>query len=112
MGSRLRYRMLRFIATSLLVLLGACEVFSDTAGRPKTTLSEREFIDVYVALAKAQTTDAKAQVLRQHGTTEKQVREFMQAYANDLPALSEIFDTIVARQGTQAETPDFPRLPR
>ena len=96
--------MIRIGATVLLILVAACEVFRGP-GRPDTALSEREFVDVYVALGKARTPEAKAQVLKQHGTTEKELAAFLRAYTEDLPALSEVFDSIVARQGMQSEVP-------
>jgi hypothetical protein len=92
-----------------LVLVPGCDVFRGGSPRPKTTLSQREFVDVYVALAAAQTPGAKAQILKQHGTSEKELQQFIQAYSVNLPALSEVFDSVVARQGLQAEFPSFPR---
>ena len=100
--------MMRVAAALLVVLVGACEVFRGGAGRPKTALSEREFVDVYVALGKARTPEAKVDILRQHGTSQKELEEFMRAYANNLPRLSEVFDSIVARQGVQTEVPRLP----
>ena len=101
-------------ATLLLVIvIGACEVFQGASGRPRTQLTEREFIEVFVALGKARSVDEKAQILKQRGTSEKELQDFMQAYANNLPALSAVFDSIVARQGAGSEGPmDVPRLPR
>ena len=100
--------MIRYVALSLVVCLGACDVFRGGPSRPKTALSEREFVDVYVALAKATTPEAKQQVLTQHGTTEKELAAFLRAYADNLPALSAVFDSIVARQGMQTEVPMLP----
>lgn len=99
--------MIRMLAMSLIILAGACEVFRGGVGRPRTALTEREFVDVYVALGKAPTPAAKAQVLKQHGTSQREMEEFLRAYAEDLPALSEVFDSIVARQGAQGEFPQF-----
>jgi hypothetical protein len=92
--------MLRGAALMMVLVVGGCDVFRGASGRPRTELSEREFIEVYVALAKAHTPEAKAQVLKQHDTSEAELKAFMQAYTNDLPALSAVFDSIVARQGT------------
>ena len=94
----------------LVILVGSgCELFQGGRPRPRTSLSQREFTDVYVALAAAQTPEQKAQILKQHGTSEKELREFIEAYSLNLPALSEVFDSVVARQGLQAEVPSFPR---
>jgi hypothetical protein len=85
-------------------------VFRGATGRPKTTLDEREFVEVYIALSRATTPQAKAQVLKQHGTSEQELEEFIKSYLNDLPALSSVFDSIVARQGAQQS--GVPVLPR
>ena len=97
-------------ALLLVFVVTACEVFRGATGRPKTTLDERTFVEVYVALSRATTPEAKAQVLKQHGTSEEELQEFMKLYVNDLPALSSVFDSIVARQG--AQQPGIPVLPR
>ena len=102
--------MLRAAALLLVFVVTACEVFRGATGRPKTTLDEREFVEVYVALSRATTPEAKAQVLKQHGTSEEELQEFMKSYVNDLPALSSVFDSIVARHG--AQQPEVPVLPR
>jgi hypothetical protein len=108
LGSRLGFEMIRAAALLLVVVVSACEVFRGGAARPRTAQSEREFVDVYVALSKAQTPEAKRQVLIQHGTSEKELEAFMRAYAANLPALSAVFDSIVARQGMQTEAPVLP----
>ena len=100
----------RAAALLLVFAIAACEVFRGATGRPRTALGEREFVEVYIALSRATTPQAKAEVLKQHGTSEDELQEFMKSYVNDLPALSSVFDTIVARQG--APQPGVPELPR
>ena len=53
--------MIRIGATVLLILVAACEVFRGP-GRPDTALSEREFVDVYVAVNQSRDDDAIARV--------------------------------------------------
>jgi hypothetical protein len=95
----------------LVGFLSACDVFRGGDPRPRTKLSEREFVDVYVALAQVPTPEEKARVLKQHGTSEKELHAFVRAYSRNLTALSTVFDSIVARQGVHAE-PQFRNLPR
>lgn len=102
--------MQRAAALLLVFVITACEVFRGATDRPRTALEEREFVEVYVALSRATTPEAKAQVLKQHGTSEEELEEFTKSYLNDLPALSAVFDSIVARQG--AQQPEVPLLPR
>ena len=105
--------MVKASALSLVLLISACDVFQGASGRPRTELTEREFIEVFVALGKARSVDEKAQILKQRGTSEKELQDFMQAYVKNLPALSAVFDSIVARQGAGSEgSMDVPRLPR
>ena len=100
----------RISALILVFALAACDVFRAATGRPNTALDEREFVEVYVALGRATTPEAKAEILKRHGTSEKELQDFMKSYVNDLPALSAVFDSIVARLG--AERTDVPALPR
>ena len=102
--------MQRAAALLLVFVITACEVFRGASGRPRTALEEREFVEVYVALSRATTPEAKAQVLKQHRTSEEELQEFTKSYLNDLPALSAVFDSIVARLG--AQQPEVPLLPR
>jgi hypothetical protein len=95
----------------LLILIVGCEVFQGGNPVPKTTLTAREFVDVYVALSRAARPEDKARVLRQHKTTEKELRAFVRAYSRNLAAFSTVFDSIVARQGAELES-DIPALPR
>ena len=81
-----------------------------TIGRPRAKLTDKEFVEVYVKLARAQTPQEKAAVLKQHGTTEAELQEFVQVHLRDLPALSTVFDTLVARMGSERE-PTVPALP-
>ena len=101
--------MLRAGAVILVILMAACDVFRGGSHRPRTDLSQREFVNVYVALSKAQTSEAKSAVLKQHDITEKELEHFVAAYADDLKAFSEVFDSVVARQGLQTDVPALPR---
>ncbi len=93
----------------LLIMIAACDVFRGGDARPKTTLSQREFVEIYVALSRARTPDAKAEVLKENGTSVKELEAFMQAYSSNLTAISEVFDSVVARQGLQTDVPALPR---
>ena len=101
--------MLRAGAVILLILMPACDVFRGGSRRPKTNLTQREFVDVYVELSKARTPEAKSGILKQHGVTQKELEHFVAAYADNLTAFSEVFDSVVARQGLQTEVPALPR---
>jgi hypothetical protein len=79
-------------------------------GRPRARLSEKEFVEVYVKLSRATTPQAKAAVLKQHGTTEAELQQFIQVHLKDLPALSTVFDSLVARMGSEQQPP-VPALP-
>lgn len=91
------YRMLMRLLVLMLCLITACDVFSGSARTPRTDLTPDEFIEVYVALAKARTPADRRRVLEQHKTSEKALHEFVQAYSHDVPRLSATFDTAVAR---------------
>lgn len=91
------------------LFLSACNVFQ-SGRRPATALSEREFVDVYVALARATQPAQKQQILQRHRTSRKELEEFINAYSNDLPALSVVFDSVVARLGMQPGM-EVPALP-
>jgi hypothetical protein len=93
----------------LMIVLAACDVFRGGNARPTHALSEREFVEIYVALAKARTPEAKAEILKQHGTSVKELESFVQAYSGNLPAMSAVFDSVVARQGMQTDVPALPR---
>jgi hypothetical protein len=97
----------------LVALLAAagCNVFQGGRHRPKTALSEREFIDVYLALAQATRPEQEQRIFRQHRTSRKELQAFINAYSNDLPALSAVFDTLVARLGMQPGM-EIPILPQ
>jgi hypothetical protein len=95
----------------IVCLLSGCDVFRGGDPRPRTKLSEREFIEVYVALAQVATPEEKARVLKRHGTSQQELQAFVRAYSRNLNALSTVFDSIVARQGVHAE-PQFRSLPK
>lgn len=81
-----------------VLLLASCDVFRAGSSRPSTALSPREFVDVYVALAQATTQAEKARILRKHQTSEKEMQAFISGYAKNLPELSAVFDSVLARQ--------------
>jgi hypothetical protein len=90
--------------------LPGCSVFQGGRDTGDTALSDREFVDVYVELARARQPAEKQQILQQHGTTRKEMEAFINAYANDLSALSVVFDSVVARLGMQPGM-EVPALP-
>lgn len=91
-------------------ILVGCDVFQGGPRHANAPLEEREFIEVYVALAQARSVGEKQRILQEHGTSEKELKAFVQAYANDLPALSMVFDSVVARLGMRpgVEVPSLP----
>lgn len=99
--------MLKGITIVLVLVLASCDVFRGGDPQPKTTLSEREFVDVYVALTRANSPQAKDSVLKKHGTTLREMEAFVRAYTVNLPALSTVFDSVVAQLGPQGP-PDLP----
>jgi hypothetical protein len=105
--------MFRFVLLLLVLPIGACDVFRGGDPRPKASLSEAEFVEVYVALSRATQPEEKARILKQHNTSEKELQEFVRLYTRNLPALAEVFDSVVARLGVQPERRfrDVPGLP-
>ena len=103
-------RGLRWVVVVALFAVGGCNVFQGGRHRPAVALSEREFVDVYVALGRATTPEQKQRVLEEHGTSRKELQMFINAYANDLSALSAVFDSVTARLGAERGT-DVPALP-
>jgi len=99
-----------YILVAAFLLATACDVFQGGRQRPSTPLTEREFIEAYVALAKARSVEEKRRILEQRGTSEQELKAFIQAYARDLPALSVVFDSVVARLGMQPGM-EVPALP-
>jgi hypothetical protein len=97
-------------AVFVALVLSGCNVFQGGPNRPATALSEREFVDVYVALARATQPAQKQQILQRHRTSRKELEQFINAYSNDLPALSVVFDSVVARLGMQPGM-EVPALP-
>ncbi|HEY8507873.1 MAG TPA: hypothetical protein VIL32_05930 [Steroidobacteraceae bacterium] len=90
----------------LVLLLSAGAAACNTSGRanvPKTALSKDEFIETFVELAKATSEEERRQILERRGTSQQELEAFVRAYSRDLDALSEIFDTIVARTGADPE---------
>lgn len=98
------------LAVALFAVAAGCNVFQGGRHRPATALSEREFVEVYVALARAAQPEQKQRILEQHGTSRKELHEFINAYSNDLPALSVVFDSVVARLGSERGV-EVPALP-
>jgi hypothetical protein len=103
MGGSLGYAQMRVLMVGLL-LLSACDVFRSNSKRPKSELTPQQFVEVYTALGKARTPAEKQRVLRQHKTSEKALQEFVQAYAQDLPELSAVFDSALARLNAPADS--------
>jgi hypothetical protein len=110
MAARYRLRISRYTLVVVFLLAAACDVFQGGRHRPRTPLTEREFIEAYVALANARSVEEKRRILEQRGTSEKELQAFIQAYADDLPALSMVFDSVVARLGMQPGM-EVPALP-
>ena len=84
----------------LIVVITGCDAFLGSASRPKSELTPDEFVEVYVALAKARTPAERQQVFKQHKTSEKALHEFVQAYSRDLPRLSATFDSALAKMSS------------
>ena len=96
---------MRIVLLFMVVSLASCDVFRGGSPRPKTELQPQEFVDVYVALSKAQSPAEKAGILRKHKTSEKAMQEFITAYSKNLQELSLVFDSVLARQsGAQLQT--------
>jgi hypothetical protein len=100
------YRMLMRLLLLLICLISACDVFRGSLARPKTQLTPEQFVEVYVALARARTPAEKQQILKQHKTTEKALHEFVQAYSRDLPRLSATFDSALSRLNAPEKADD------
>ena len=83
------------ILVVLVVLVAACDVFR--AGDPKTELTQQQFVEVYVELARSNTPSARQAILKKHKTTEKALQDFVQAYSGDVRQLSTAFDSALAR---------------
>ncbi|HEX6559801.1 MAG TPA: hypothetical protein VF021_10075 [Longimicrobiales bacterium] len=62
----------------------------------RTRLSRQEFVAVMVELGRAQ-PHQRAVILKKHHTSDAEIREFVQKYAEYPGALSGTFDTIQAR---------------
>ena len=103
-------RSLRCAVFVALFAVAGCNVFQGGRHRPGTALSEREFVAVYVELARATQPEQKQRILERHGTSRKEMQDFINAYSNDLPALSTVFDSVVARLGS-VRGMDVPALP-
>ena len=101
---------MRFVLLALM-LFSACDVFR-APGLPKTRLTQEEFIEVYVALAKANTPAEKERILKEHGTSQKELEAFIQAYTADVSSLSAAFDSALSRMSTSAEGPEGASIPR
>ena len=97
-------------AVFVVLLFSSCHVFQGGPSRPDTALSEAEFIDVYVALARAAQPEEEQRILRQRGISRKELEQFVHAYSNDLTALSAVFDSVVARLGAP-QGMEIPSLP-
>ncbi len=102
-------RLLCAVFVALFALAG-CNVFQGGRHRPGTALSEREFVAVYVELARATQPEQKQRILERHRTSRKEMQDFINAYSNDLPALNTVFDSVVARLGSERGV-DVPALP-
>jgi hypothetical protein len=94
----------------LLATTSACDRLPFGKTGKNTRLSDKEFVEVYVKLAQATSPEEKARILQQAGTSAEELEEFVKVYLDDLPALSQVFDTVVARIGNSREQ-DLPALP-
>jgi hypothetical protein len=112
LGSGLAFRMRKLLLLiAVLATVSACDQLPFGNKRNATRLSDREFVEIYIKLAKARSLPDKERILKQHGTTKAELEEFVRANVDDLPALSEVFDTVVARIGAPREEYPIPVLP-
>jgi hypothetical protein len=95
----------------VLATASACGQLPFGNKRNATRLTEREFVEIYIQLARAQSVAEKETILKKHGTTRAELDEFVHANIDDLAALSEVFDTVVARIGAPKEEYPIPVLP-
>jgi hypothetical protein len=96
----------------ILALTGACDDVSSRVMKRSTRLTQAEFIEVYAKLARATSETERQNILRQHGTSEAELQEFVAVNIDDLPNLSATFDSVVARLGADQEEGTMPTLPR
>jgi hypothetical protein len=89
----------------------ACDKLPGARGKNGSRLRDVEFIDVYVKLARATSPEEKARVLKEAGTSREELDEFIEVRLEDLPALSTVFDSVVARMGSASEDQQLPVLP-
>lgn len=101
------YLLVFFIAT----IWTACDRLPEGFGRRTPGLTDKEFIEVYVKLARTSSPEVKARILKESGTTAKEMEQFVKVRLNDLPALSMVFDSVVARMGNPTDD-GLRRLPR
>ena len=80
---------------AVILIISACDVFR--AGQPNAELSREQFVEVYVELARARTPTQRQAILKKHNTSEKALREFVEAYSGDVAELSLAFDSALAR---------------
>ena len=112
-GQRVRLPRMRKLLLLIVVLAtaSACGQIPLGNKRKTTGLTDREFVEIYIKLARAHSLEEKERILKQHGTTKKELEAFVRANVDDLPALSEVFDTVVARIGAPKEEYPIPVLP-
>ena len=95
---------------TLLAACAACEQLSTSNSRRSTKLSETEFVDVCVKLARATSPAEKTRIMKEAGVTREDLDQFIAVYLEDLPGLSQVFDSVVARMGNPVDGP-LPVLP-
>jgi hypothetical protein len=113
LGSGLGFHNMRklLLLIAVLATANACDQLPIGGKRRATRLTDAEFVEIYVKLAKAHSVAEKQSILKQHRTTEKDLEEFVRVNTRDLAALSTVFDTMVARIGAPKEEPPIPVLP-
>ena len=60
----------------LSVAIAGCDYIRGRNSIPRTALSEDEFIEVYVELARTRDPETRDSILKQHGTSERQLKAF------------------------------------
>lgn len=102
-----RHVLLLFVTT---IVIG-CNQWPKGLGGRTSGLRDEEFVEVYVRLSKTNSPAEKARILKEAGTTAREMDEFVKVRLDDLPALSIVFDSVVARMGNPPND-GLGRLPR
>ena len=105
--------MRRIIGIVIVVVFAACD---RGPSAPVGGLTDRQFVELYVALRNAHTTarnpeefaELEAAILRKAGATRESMKQFIDAHSQDLTLMATVWDSI----RTQLDRTPFVEQPR